>query len=67
MMNLIEKIDNHTVITPADDITFCKEYHIAVTGLGTAGAISAITCAKYSKTVLGIERFTAAGGTMTVP
>lgn len=66
MTNLIEKIDNHTVITPVDDITFSGEYDIAVIGLGTAGAISAITAAKYSKTVIGIERFTASGGTMTM-
>ena len=66
MTNLIEKIDNHTVITPSDSISFCGEYDIAVIGLGTAGAISAVTAAKYSKTVIGIERFTASGGTMTM-
>lgn len=66
MTNLIEKIDNHTVITPSDSVSFCGEYDIAVIGLGTAGAISAVTAAKYSKTVIGIERFTASGGTMTM-
>lgn len=66
MTNLIEKIDNRTVITPFDSVSFSEEFDIAVVGLGTAGAVSAMTCAKYSKTVVGIERFTASGGTMTM-
>lgn len=66
MIKLIEKIDNKIVKTPLESICFSKEYDIAVVGLGTAGAVSAITASRYSKTVLGIERFNAPGGTMTM-
>lgn len=42
-----------------------KNYDVIIIGLGTAGAISLIKCAKLGLSVLGIERISEMGGTGT--
>ena len=46
---------------------FClqKNYDVVIIGLGTAGSIAAIKCAKLGLSVLGVERLTQMGGTGT--
>ena len=66
MIKLIEKINGTIRISDTALVDFEKKYDIVVAGLGTAGVISAITAARMGKSILGVERFAAPGGTITV-
>jgi FAD dependent oxidoreductase len=47
------------------DIDFTESYDVAVVGLGTAGAISALSAAEAGAKVVGIDRAPLCGGTAT--
>jgi FAD-dependent oxidoreductase family protein len=47
------------------EISFDCEYDVVVAGLGTAGAISAISAAENGAAVLGVEKCTLSGGSAT--
>lgn len=47
------------------DIEFDKEYDVLVAGLGTAGALAAISAGENGASVLGVEKCTLSGGSAT--
>ena len=63
-MILSQKAENRVTIQETAG-TFAKRYDVIVVGLGTAGAVAAITCARRGLTVLGIERLRCMGGMST--
>ena len=65
-MEYIEKIDGKLVVSQVAEPNYCESYDVAVIGLGTAGSITAIVSAKNGLKTLGVERFGAPGGTMTM-
>ena len=65
-MEYIEKVNGSIQITKAAAPAFEDQYDVAIVGLGTAGAISAIVSAKNNFKTLGVERFNMPGGTMTM-
>ncbi|NOU67359.1 FAD-dependent oxidoreductase [Paenibacillus sp. LMG 31461] len=64
-MILSEIVNKSVIETLAHNHSFDNEYDIIVVGLGTAGAIAAITAAKMGLKVLGIERLNCMGGVGT--
>lgn len=66
MIDFIQRVGGHLTTTKAQSPVYSKSYDIAVIGMGVAGAISAITGAKKNLKILGIERLSASGGTMTM-
>ena len=65
-MEFIKKVNGSVQITKAAAPAFEDQYVVAIVGLGTAGAISAIISAKNNLKTLGIERFNMPGGSMTM-
>ncbi|MFD2611674.1 FAD-dependent oxidoreductase [Paenibacillus gansuensis] len=64
-MLFTEKRDG-SITSAAVHAHFSSHYDVIVVGLGTAGAIAAITAARKGLKVLGLERLTCMGGTGTV-
>ncbi|TBL73923.1 FAD-dependent oxidoreductase [Paenibacillus thalictri] len=65
-MKLFQREQGSVVSTPAEDTVFERSYDVIVVGLGTAGAIAAITAARSGLRVLGLERLTGMGGAGTI-
>ncbi len=66
MIYLSEIHKGHRTLSPVPAPVFEKEFDVIVCGLGTAGALSALFSGENGLSVLGIETFTAVGGTHTV-
>lgn len=64
-MYLSELQNGQTIKTLVDNIIFDKECDVLVAGLGTAGAIAAISAAEHGAKVIGIDRLKMCGGTAT--
>ncbi|MDF2959282.1 MAG: hypothetical protein K0S39_1017 [Paenibacillus sp.] len=65
-MRLFGRVQEKVTSVPVEQKAFTQTYDVIVVGLGTAGAIAAITAASNGLRVLGLERLTAMGGTGTV-
>ncbi|GAA3404431.1 FAD-dependent oxidoreductase [Paenibacillus hodogayensis] len=65
-MKLLYRLDKQGMEQPVPaGHSFPEAYDIAVVGLGTAGALAAISAARRGHRVLGIERLNCMGGTGT--
>ena len=64
-MYLSELQNGQAIKTSVDNINFDKACDVIVAGLGTAGAIAAISAAEHGAKVIGIERLKMSGGTAT--
>lgn len=64
-MILSTRKDNKIHVSRANNHGFSFSYDVIVAGLGTAGAIAAITAARKGLKVLGVEKMTYMGGTGT--
>lgn len=64
-MKLMQQVDNLLVEEEVAEIPYSESYDVIVAGLGTAGAIAAITAARRGLKVLGIEKMNGMGGTGT--
>jgi FAD dependent oxidoreductase len=64
-MYLSELQNGQTVKTSIENIVFDKECDVLVAGLGTAGAIAAISAAEHGAKVIGVDRLKMSGGTAT--
>lgn len=64
-MILSTRKDNKIHVSRADNPGFSFSYDVIVAGLGTAGAIAAITAARKGLKVLGLEKANYMGGTGT--
>ncbi|MDF2661889.1 MAG: hypothetical protein K0Q94_4680 [Paenibacillus sp.] len=64
-MKLSQWVNKRSEQTETADRTFERTYDVVVVGLGTAGAIAAISAAKLGLDVLGIEQQNGMGGTGT--
>ena len=51
--------------TAADDIAFDRHYDVIVAGTGTAGSFAVLAAAMQGVSVLGVDRFSGAGGMST--
>ncbi|RXZ80302.1 FAD-dependent oxidoreductase [Paenibacillaceae bacterium] len=65
IMQLSQLINKQAVRRPLPSYNFTENYDVIIVGLGTAGAIAAITAGRSGLRVLGIERMNAMGGTGT--
>ncbi|WP_171654010.1 FAD-dependent oxidoreductase [Paenibacillus foliorum] len=65
-MMLYQREQGNVITKPSESTAFIQTYDVIVVGLGTAGAIAAITAARNGLRVLGLERLTAMGGAGTV-
>lgn len=61
----LAELRNKESVQEKVDIKFCCEYDVVVAGLGTAGAIAAISAGENGAKVLGVEKLTLAGGSAT--
>ncbi|CAG7634140.1 FAD-dependent oxidoreductase [Paenibacillus allorhizosphaerae] len=59
------RLDQNVVQREQPDMPFAVMYDIIVVGLGTAGALAAISAAQRGHKVLGLERLNCMGGTGT--
>ena len=65
-MLLFEMTDGKLSNRQVQPVSFSRSYDVVVCGLGTSGAIAAITAARHGLSVLGIEAFNCPGGTTTI-
>ncbi len=66
MTYLSEMVEGKRKVQSITEPTFEREFDVIVCGLGTAGSLAALISAENGLSVLGIESFTAVGGTHTV-
>lgn len=64
-MKLSYRLNRSVAVREVPDVPFESTYDIIVLGLGTAGAIAAISAARRGHRVLGLERLNCMGGTGT--
>ena len=64
-MYLSELKNGQTVKNPVENIIFDKQCDVLVAGLGTAGAIAAVSAVEHGAKIIGVERLKMCGGTAT--